>query len=221
MAKILIGNLRAFLHRVIALLHGEFAMTDLGSLNYFLGISAQRSSACSFLSQSTYVEEILKRANMQILAGALQYLTFTRPGISYTVQQVTLSRFSVEAEYRGVANVVANITWVRNLLRELYAPLFTAILVYCDNASGQSAIALSCNTVQHSTTKNIAVRYHYIREQVENEVVEIYFVKTDYQLADIFTKALARERFEFLINCLRMQSITLEQLKRLAESDEE
>ncbi|GJR01255.1 retrovirus-related pol polyprotein from transposon TNT 1-94 [Tanacetum coccineum] len=69
--------------------------------------------------------------------------------------------------------------------------------------------------------KHIAVLYHFIKEQVENGVVELYFVKTDYQLADVFTKALARERFEFLINCLGMQSITPEDLKRLAESDEE
>ncbi|GJU00655.1 hypothetical protein Tco_1110993 [Tanacetum coccineum] len=66
-------------------------------------------------------------------------------------------------------------------------------------------------------TKHIVVRYHFIKEQVENEVVELYFVKTDYQLADIFAKALARERFEFLIKHLGMQSITLEELKRLAE----
>ncbi|GJX28127.1 retrovirus-related pol polyprotein from transposon TNT 1-94, partial [Tanacetum coccineum] len=66
----------------------------------------------------------------------------------------------------------------------------------------QSTIALSCNTVQHSRTKHIVVRYHFIKEQVENGVVELYFVKTDYQLADIFTKALTRERFKFLINRL-------------------
>ncbi|GKA16439.1 hypothetical protein Tco_0696186 [Tanacetum coccineum] len=81
---------------------------------------------------------------------------------------------------------------------------FNKIPLYPDS---KSVIALSCNTVQHSRTKHIAVRYHFIKEQVENEVVELYFVKTDYQLADIFTKALARERFEFLINRLSMQSI--------------
>ncbi|GJW74273.1 retrovirus-related pol polyprotein from transposon TNT 1-94 [Tanacetum coccineum] len=80
-----------------------------------------------------------------------------------------------------------------------------------------SAIALSCNTVQHSRTKHITVHYHFIKEKVENGVVELYFVKTDYQLADIFTKALARECFEFLINRLGMQSITPEELKRLAK----
>ncbi|GJV95277.1 retrovirus-related pol polyprotein from transposon TNT 1-94 [Tanacetum coccineum] len=70
-------------------------------------------------------------------------------------------------------------------------------------------------------TKHIIVRYHFIKEQVENRVVELYFVKTDYQLADIFTKALAIERFEYLINRLGMQSIIREELKCLAESDEE
>ncbi|GJR40268.1 hypothetical protein Tco_1215952 [Tanacetum coccineum] len=92
------------------------------------------------------------------------------------------------------------------------------ILLYSDT---KSAIALSCNKVQHSKTKHIAVRYHFLKEQVENEVVELYFVKTDYQLADIFTKALSRERFKFLINRLVMQRITPKELKRLVESDEE
>ncbi|GKB35601.1 ribonuclease H-like domain-containing protein [Tanacetum coccineum] len=62
---ILRASSSAFLQRVISLLHGEFAMTDLGSLNYFLGISAQRSSTGLFLSQSTYAQEILERAHMQ------------------------------------------------------------------------------------------------------------------------------------------------------------
>ncbi|GKE71686.1 hypothetical protein Tco_1529758, partial [Tanacetum coccineum] len=95
---------------------------------------------------------------------------------------------------------------------------YNKIPLYCDS---KSAIALSCNTVQYSRTKHIAVRYHFIKEQVENEIVELYFVKMDYQLADIFTKALAREHFEFLINRLGMKSIMLEELKHLAWSDEE
>ncbi|GJY09183.1 hypothetical protein Tco_0377368, partial [Tanacetum coccineum] len=75
--------------------------------------------------------------------------------------------------------------------------------------------------VKYLMMKHIVVRYHFINEQVENEVVELYFVKTDYQLADIFTKALARERFEIMINHLGMESFTPEELKRLAKSDEE
>nr|GEW78184.1 hypothetical protein [Tanacetum cinerariifolium] len=59
-----------------------------------------------------------------------------------------------------------------------------------------SVAFLSCNTVKHSGMKHIAVRYHFIKEQVKNEVVELYFAKTNYQLADIFIKALAKEHFE-------------------------
>ncbi|GJR22543.1 retrovirus-related pol polyprotein from transposon TNT 1-94 [Tanacetum coccineum] len=85
----------------------------------------------------------------------------------------------------------------------------------------KSAIALCCNNVQHSRSKHIDVIYRFIKEQVENRVVELYFVITKYQLADIFTKALPRERFHFLIDKLGMKSISLETLKNLTEEEEE
>nr|GEZ20126.1 retrovirus-related Pol polyprotein from transposon TNT 1-94 [Tanacetum cinerariifolium] len=83
------------------------------------------------------------------------------------------------------------------------------------------AITLYCNNVQHSRSKHINIRHHFIKEQVENGVVELYFVTTDYQLADIFTKAFPRERFEFLLSRLGMKSMTPETLKRLQEGEEE
>ncbi|GJW10582.1 retrotransposon protein, putative, ty1-copia subclass [Tanacetum coccineum] len=124
---------------------------------------------------------------------------------------------TTEAEYISLTGCCAQILWMWSELTD-YEFDYNKIPLYSDS---QSAIALSCNTVQHSRTKHIVVRYHFIKEQVENEVVKLYVVKTDYQLADIFTKALARERFKFLIKCLGMQSITPEELKRLVESDEE
>ncbi|GKD00714.1 retrovirus-related pol polyprotein from transposon TNT 1-94 [Tanacetum coccineum] len=86
-----------------------------------------------------------------------------------------------------------------------YEFAFNKIPLYCDN---KSAIDLCCNNVQHSRSKHIDVRYHFIKEQVENGVVELYFVRTEYQLADIFTKALVRKRFEFLMNKLGMKSMS-------------
>ncbi|GJZ81234.1 hypothetical protein Tco_0646228 [Tanacetum coccineum] len=88
--------------------------------------------------------------------------------------------------------------------------------MYCDN---KSAIALCCNNVQHSRSKHIDIRFHFIKEHVENGVIELYFVNTEYQLANIFTKALARERIEFLINKLGMRSFTPETLKQLADEE--
>ncbi|GJZ82540.1 hypothetical protein Tco_0647713 [Tanacetum coccineum] len=92
------------------------------------------------------------------------------------------------------------------------------IPLYCDN---KSAIALCCNNVQHSRSKHIDIRHHFIKDQVENRMVELYFVRTEYQLAGIFTKPLARERLEFLINKLGMRSMSPETLKKLADEEEE
>ena len=87
--------------------------------------------------------------------------------------------------------------------------------MYCDS---KSSIAISCNPVHHSKTKHIRVRYHFIKEHVEEGTVEIHFVKTDYQLADLFTKALPKERFDELVRRIGMRSLTPEELERLLES---
>ncbi|GJY72091.1 hypothetical protein Tco_0475794, partial [Tanacetum coccineum] len=76
-----------------------------------------------------------------------------------------------------------------------------------------------CQDTRRSTSGNI--RFHFIKEQVENGVVKLYFVNTEYQLANIFTKALCRERIEFLINKLGMQSFTPKTLKQLADETKE
>ncbi|GJS55076.1 retrovirus-related pol polyprotein from transposon TNT 1-94 [Tanacetum coccineum] len=73
------------------------------------------------------------------------------------------------------------------------------IPIYCDS---KSAIAISCNPVQHSRTKYIAVRYHFIKEHVEKGMIELYFVKTDYQLANLFTKSFQVDRFNYLVRHL-------------------
>ncbi|GJS06098.1 retrovirus-related pol polyprotein from transposon TNT 1-94 [Tanacetum coccineum] len=124
---------------------------------------------------------------------------------------------TTEAEYIAMSGCCAQILWMRSQLTD-YGFAFNKIPLYCDN---RSAIALCCNNVQHSRSKHIDIRHHFIREQVEKGVVELYFVSTDYQLADIFTKALPRERFEFLLPRLGMKSMSPETLKRLQEGEEE
>ncbi|GKB33238.1 retrovirus-related pol polyprotein from transposon TNT 1-94 [Tanacetum coccineum] len=79
-------------------------------------------------------------------------------------------------------------------------------------SNNKSVIALRCNNVQLSRAKHIDVRYHFIKEQVENGIVDLYFVRTEYQLADIFTKPLPRERFNFLIEKHGMRSMSSETL---------
>ncbi|GKC54488.1 ribonuclease H-like domain-containing protein [Tanacetum coccineum] len=275
-AIVLTASSDRLLQQIIASLHREFSMTNLGALNYFFGISVTRDSSGMFLSQRKYAMEILERAHMvgcnssrtpvdtesklgdggtpvvdptlyRSLAGSLQYLTFTRPDITYAVQQETLdyglqlfsstidsliaysdadwagcpttrrstsgycvflgnnllswsskrqptlSRSSAEAEYRGVANAVAETCWIRNLLRELHTPLSSATIVYCDNVSD---VYLSSNPVQHQRTKHIEIDIHFVRDLVATGQVRVLHVPSRFQYADIFTKGLPSALFD-------------------------
>ncbi|GJY88761.1 retrovirus-related pol polyprotein from transposon TNT 1-94 [Tanacetum coccineum] len=142
---------------------------------------------------------------------------WAKAGNRAAADHAAMSEFERKAEYIVMSGCCAQILWMRSQLKD-YGFLFNKIPLYCDN---KSAIALSCNNVQHSRSKHIDIRHHFIREQVENGVVELYFVETNYQLADILTKALPRERFEFLLPRLGMKSLTPETLKRLQEGEDE
>nr|GFC91696.1 retrovirus-related Pol polyprotein from transposon TNT 1-94 [Tanacetum cinerariifolium] len=130
-------------------------------------------------------------------------------------RQKSVAISSMKVEYIALSGCYAQILWMRSQLSD-YGLGFNNIPMYCD----KSAIALCCNNIQHSRSKRIDIRYHFIKEQVENGVIEIYFVNTEYQLADLFTKALGRERIEFLINKLGMRSFTPEMLKQLMNEED-
>nr|GEU33855.1 retrovirus-related Pol polyprotein from transposon TNT 1-94 [Tanacetum cinerariifolium] len=115
---------------------------------------------------------------------------------------------TTKVEYIAMSRCCAQILWMRSQLKD-YGFGFNKIPLYCDN---KSAIALCCNNVHHSRSKHINIRHHFIRQQVENRVVKLYFVATEFELADILTKALPRERFEFLLPRLGMKSMTPETL---------
>nr|GEW61523.1 retrovirus-related Pol polyprotein from transposon TNT 1-94 [Tanacetum cinerariifolium] len=111
---------------------------------------------------------------------------------------------TVEAEYVSLSACCAQFLWIQTLLTD-YGFHFNKIPIHCDL---KSAIAISCNPVQHSRTKNITVRYHFIKEHVKKGTLKLYFVKTDYQLADLFTKALPVDRFNYLVRRLGMRSLS-------------
>nr|GEX71234.1 retrovirus-related Pol polyprotein from transposon TNT 1-94 [Tanacetum cinerariifolium] len=136
--------------------------------------------------------------------------------VSTLIDQDALSTIPFDAAPRVVdlADSLVSMLIDQDAPSTNYGFQFNNIRLYCDN---KSAIALCCNNVQHSKVKYIDVRYHFIKEQMENGMVELYFVRTEYQRADIFTKPLLRERFNFSIEKLGMRSMSLEMLKRLAE----
>ncbi|GJT96754.1 retrovirus-related pol polyprotein from transposon TNT 1-94 [Tanacetum coccineum] len=200
-----------------------------------------QSSRGIFLNQSKYALESLKKYGMETydpvdtprvekskpdkvpqvktidpthyrgMIGTLMYLT------SYADHTGCQDTRKSKSGIMQLLGCCAQILWMRSQLTD-YGLGFNKIPMYCDN---KSTIALCCNNVQHSRSKHIDIRHHFIKEQVENGVVELYFVRTEYQLADIFTKPLARERLDFLINKLGMRSMSPETLQKLADEEEE
>jgi hypothetical protein len=252
---------------------------EVNTFRYFLSFHKTQSEACLLSFFHHPVNHNYKFHHQhnedpslyRSLAGALQYLTFTRPDISYAVQQVclhmhapstehmlalkrilryvqgtihfglhlspspitklisytdadwggcpdtrrstsgycvflgdnliswsskrqpTLSRSSAEAEYRGVANVVSESCWIRNLLLELHFPIPQATLVYCDNVS---AIYLSGNPVQHQRTKHIEMDIHFVREKVARGQARVLHVPSRHRIANIFPKGLPHILFD-------------------------
>jgi hypothetical protein len=118
-------------------------------------------------------------------------------------RQNVVSHSSTEAEYRTVANGVAEACWLRQLLVELHSPLSRATLVYCDNVS---AVYLSTNPVQHQRTKHVEIDLHFVHERVAIRDVRVLHVLTTSQSVDIFTKGLPSSVFSEFQSSLNIYS---------------
>ncbi|GKD67785.1 retrovirus-related pol polyprotein from transposon TNT 1-94 [Tanacetum coccineum] len=208
---------------------------------FFLGLQVHQSPRGIFISQSQYVIELLKKHEMdecdfmstpmatarldvdlqgtptdqtkyRSMIGGLMHLTASRPDIAFATfsynmglwypkdSGLELNAYS-DADHAGCHNDRKTTFGGLQFLGEKL-----------------SALAISCNPVQHSRTKYIDIRYHFIKEHVERGTVELYFVGTEYQLADLFTKALPKKCFKYLVHRIGMQCMTSTRLERLAKS---
>ncbi|GJZ11337.1 copia protein [Tanacetum coccineum] len=172
--------------------------------------------SCITLTTYAIVDHVGSQDTRRSTSGSTQFMGDKLVSWS-SKKQKSIDISSTKTEYIALSGCCAQILWMRSQLTD-YGLKFNMIPLYCDN---KSAIALCCNNVQESRSKHINVRYHFIKEQVENGVVKLYFVRTEYQLADIFTKALPRERFSFLIEKLGLKSMSPETLKNLAQEEED
>lgn len=107
-------------------------------------------------------------------------------------KQPIVARSSAEAEYRSMASTATELTWLTFLLRDLHVPLLRPPVLHCDNLS---ALHLFVNPVLHAMTKHIELDIHYVHEQVAIGALETRFVTSSLQLADRFTKPLAKLPF--------------------------
>jgi hypothetical protein len=111
-----------------------------------------------------------------------------------------VSRSSAEAEYRAVANGVAEASWLRQLL---HTPPSRSTLIYCDNVS---AVYLSTNPIQHQQMKHVEIDLYFVRDRVAIGEVRVLHVPTTSQFADIFTKGLPSSTFAEFRSSLNITS---------------
>ncbi|GKA29513.1 ribonuclease H-like domain-containing protein [Tanacetum coccineum] len=183
----------ALLQQIISYLNNEFDMTYLGALNYFLGISANRTPIGLFLSHKKYALQLLERAYMVTCNPSRTPVdTESKLGLHLYASSTTSLVGYTGADWAGCPSTPET-AWLRNLLRELHSPLSTTTLVYCDNVS---AVYMSANPIQHQRMKHIEIDIHFVRDMVTAGQVRVLHVPSHFQYADIFTKGLPSTLFE-------------------------
>jgi hypothetical protein len=115
-------------------------------------------------------------------------------------KQNSVALSTTEAEYIVAGHCCAQLLWMRQTIRD-YGYKLCKVPLLCDN---ESAIRMADNLVEHSHTKHIAIRYHFLRHHQQRGDIEIAYVSTKKQLADIFTKPLDEKSFTKLRNELNI-----------------
>jgi hypothetical protein len=123
------------------------------------------------------------------------YVVFVGPNlISWnSKKQPTVSRSSTEAEYKALANGAAEAIWIESLLKELGVVQQRTPILWCDNLG---ATYLTANPVFHARTKHIEIDFHFVRERVAAGELDIRFISSNDQLADVFTKPATRQMLD-------------------------
>ena len=158
----------------------------VGTKDYCLTYGAKKDGIIAYADADWASNQITRRSttgNLVMLAGA---------AISWSSRaQKTIALSSTEAEYMSLSDTCRQLVWINSIFKELQYKV-RPIPLCGDN---QGAIFIASNAVQEKRSKHIDIRYHYIREVVDRKEVILYFVETDLNPADMFTKNLTRDKF--------------------------
>ncbi|GJR72016.1 retrovirus-related pol polyprotein from transposon TNT 1-94 [Tanacetum coccineum] len=207
------------------IMHDEFEMSMMGELNFFLGLQIKQLDDGIFFNQSKYIKEMLKKFGledskpMKTPMSTETKLTrdeegesvdntkyrgmigTTHLGLWYpkgsgieTIVSTALAISTTEAEYVSAGKACQQALWMKQALVD-YGVRLDDIPIMCDN---KGAIDLSKNPVQHSRTKHIEIRHHFLRDNIQKGNISIEKVSSEDNIADILTKPLKREPFNYL-----------------------
>ncbi|GKB69216.1 hypothetical protein Tco_0930628 [Tanacetum coccineum] len=206
-------------------------MSMMGKISFFLGLQISQSPKGIFINQSKYALESLKKYGfdschpMDTPIVEKSKLDEDKEGKVVDPSHYHGMIGTVDLNYNLLYACVPDVDHVgcQDTRRSTSGSMqFLGDRLISWSSKRQKNVAISSTEAEYiALSKHIDIRFHFIMEHVENGVIKLYFVNTEYQLADIFTKALGRERIEFLINKLGMRSFTPETLKQLADEVDE
>nr|GEX30193.1 retrovirus-related Pol polyprotein from transposon TNT 1-94 [Tanacetum cinerariifolium] len=227
----------------VKIMDSKLKMSMMGKISFFLGLQISQSPRGIFINHSKYALESLKKygfescdpmdtpivekskldedkevkavdpSHYRSMIGTLLYLTASRPDLQFAICMC--------ARYQA-RHTKKHLHTVKRIFRYLRGTVNRGDRLIIWSLKRQKSAAISSTEAEYiALSKHIDIIYHFIKEHVENGVIELYFFNTEYQLANIFTKALGRERIEFMINKLGMRSFTPETLKQLTDGVDE
>nr|GEW65145.1 hypothetical protein [Tanacetum cinerariifolium] len=195
------------------LMHSKFEMSMMGELKFFLGIQIHQSPSGIFINQAKYAQEILIKHGMTSCDGV------AKPTEKHLTAVKRIFRYLKDTIHMGL-------WYPKDTSFELTAFLDSDHAGYLDSRkttsdgiqflSGDKLVSWSSKKQDCTSTSTVEAEYHFIKEKVEKVIVELFFVGTEYQLADLFTKALSKDRFKYLVRRLGMRCLTPEELEHLA-----
>nr|GEY44414.1 hypothetical protein [Tanacetum cinerariifolium] len=228
------------------LMCSKFKMSMIGKISFFLGLQISQSPRGIFIAQSKYALESLKKygfescdpvdapmvekskldedkegkavdpSHYHVMIGTLLYLTATFADADRAGCQDTRRSTSGSLQFLGERLI----SWSSKRPKSAAISSTKAEYIALSGCCAQF-LWMRSQLMNYGLGFNEIPIYHFIKEQVDNRVIELYFVNTEYQLADLFTKALSRDRIEFLINKLGMRSFTPETLRQLTNEVDE
>lgn len=119
-------------------------------------------------------------------------------------KQPVVSRCTSEAEFRSVADSVSDVLWLMAVMKEMHIPLHDKPTIWCDNSG---TVAMASNSVLHSKSKHFELDLFFVREKVEDGVLQVRYVPASAQVADVLTKALSSSMFQYCRNRLSVISV--------------
>eukprot|EP00253_Pinus_taeda_P027789 PITA_27789 len=211
---ILTGSDQNLINHVKSSLKKKFEMTDLGHLPYFFGLQVLQSKEVQFgIHYSAEASPLLVGFTDSDSAGdpddrkstaGYVFTLGSRPITWACKKQGAISLSSAEAEYRSAVEACKEALWLRQILSEFGFQKQYLTTLWCDN---QSAIQLCKDPIQHQRRKHIELHMHFIRKLIHDHVLEVQYFSIDYQVADIFTKALTEAKFTKLRFMVGVQEV--------------